>query len=120
MVPTENASTSPHDLIDHGQYQVMLEMLGEDFSAFVREFFQNSEGLVNRMAALVEAGDASALRELFHEIKGSAALLGFKGISAHAAACENLAVEGQIPDAVAVQKFGTLLASTLEWMKPAG
>jgi len=113
MLPTENASTSPHDLIDHGQYQVMLEMLGEDFSV-------NSEGIANRMAALVEAGDASALRELFHEIKGSAALLGFKGISAHAAACENLAVEGQIPDAVALQKFGTLLASTLEWMKAAG
>jgi len=114
------AMTPPDELIDRGQYQTMLEMLGGDFSTIVHEFFQNSEGFSKRMAALAEAGDAPNSLELFHEIKGSAAMLGFKGISQHAAAWENLALEGRIPDAAAMQKFGTLLASTLEWVKAAG
>jgi HPt (histidine-containing phosphotransfer) domain-containing protein len=113
------AMTPPDELIDRGQYQAMLEMLGGDFSTIVHEFFQNSAGLAKRMAALAEAGDAPNSRELFHEIKGSSAMLGFKGVSEYAAAWENLAADGRIPDAAAMQKFSALLASTLEWVKAA-
>ena len=100
-------------LIDQTQYQSMAYAIGEAFCGLVTDFLVNCGEFETRLSNQAVAGNADAFRELCHEIKGSAALLGFSGISSCAAGWENGARNGKVPAVATVHEtFPRLVADT--------
>ena len=110
-----DSSTDPGQtpLIDKTQYQSMADALGEAFGDLVAGFLRDCGNFETRLLEQASVGNAGAFRETCHEIKGSAALLGFSGISACAAGWENDARNGQVPAMPVVQEtFSRLVSDT--------
>jgi HPt (histidine-containing phosphotransfer) domain-containing protein len=106
-------TNEPVPVMDTSQHQMMKDAVGEDFMALIADFFTDCNRYANDLTALAEAKDANGFFELSHELKGSAALLGFSGISACAACWESDARNGQVPEVAWVKEtFSRLVTDT--------
>jgi len=100
-------------LIDKPQHQSMADALGEAFDSLVADFLGNCGEFETRLSNQAVAGNADGFREICHEIKGSAALLGFSGIASCAADWENGARNGKVPPVAVIQEvFSRMVEDT--------
>ncbi len=79
----------------------------------VEDFLDSCKRFDARLVETVAAGNPSGFRELCHEIKGSAAMLGFTGLSRLAAEWESGAISGEMPSAFdASTRFKTMVEAS--------
>ena len=101
------------DLFDWAVYQQLSEILGGDTIKLVTEFLDSCKCFETCLARIIGEKDKSAFRELCHEIKGAAAMLGFTGLSRLAAEWENGVISGEMPPASsAITLFKTMTEAT--------
>lgn len=81
-----------------------------DLADLIPGFLDNRRGDLERMQALVAAGDAPALRRLGHDLKGCGSAYGFDPISDYGAQIEKAAIAG---DLAAVAGLTSALAEYL-------
>ena len=85
-------------LINEETQAILREELSEDvFNSLVNTFFRNMDRMLPEYETAVTEGDAPAVVRLTHDIKGSAANLGFVMIAKSAADIEVSAKDGVIP-----------------------
>ncbi|MGD7653717.1 MAG: Hpt domain-containing protein [Verrucomicrobiales bacterium] len=109
------------ELFDLGQVKMMKDALGDDFTDLALEFFVDCGRFASGLVAAVEAGDVSGFRELSHEAKGAAAMLGFSGISGCAGGWEQVAKDGGLPDLESVrEQFPQLVEATRDKLPDLG
>ena len=108
-------SPGPADLFDRALYQQLSETIGVAMIELVTDFLDSCKRFEARLVETVAAGSQSGFRELCHEIKGSAAMLGFTGLSRLAAEWESGVTRGELPSASdATTRFKTMVEATRE------
>lgn len=113
MPPPDLSSPGPADLFDRALYQQLSEIIGVDMTGLVEDFLDSCKRFEARLVETLAAGNPSGFRELCHEIKGSAAMLGFTGLSRLAAEWERGAVRGTLPSAAdAATRFKTMVEAS--------
>jgi len=101
------------DLFDRALYQQLSEIIGVAMIELVEDFIDSCKRFDARLVETVAAGNPSGFRELCHEIKGSAAMLGFTGLSRLAAEWESGAISGEMPSAFdASTRFKTMVEAS--------
>lgn len=107
-------------LVDRVQYLLMLHALGGELDQVILDFLADCEKFLKRLVGLAQAADVAGFRELCHELKGSAAVLGFTGIAGCAARWEKSATAGRLPAVSAVEgELSNLLEATQRWFEDA-
>lgn len=81
-----------------------------DLADLIPGFLDNRRGDLEKIRALLGAGDAPALRRLGHDLKGCGSAYGFDPISEYGAQIEKAAIAG---DLAAVTALGAQLAEYL-------
>lgn len=89
----------------------MSDALGEAFQALVSDFFNDCGSFTICLAELSAKDDAGGFRELCHEIKGAAGLLGFSALSKCAANWEEHSRNGEVPGSAEVGEVFTRLVT---------
>jgi HPt (histidine-containing phosphotransfer) domain-containing protein len=113
MTTIDATGVAPAPLIAMGHYQSMSDALGDAFQTIIADFFRDCGGFAIRLEEYSGEGRIGELRELCHEIKGAAALLGFRGLADFAAAWETAAGIGKLPDNARIpESFRRLVTET--------
>ena len=82
-------------------------------TGLVEDFLDSCKRFEARLVETAVAGNQSGFRELCHEIKGSAAMLGFTGLSRLAAKWEDAALNGELPSASdAASRFNAMVEAS--------
>ncbi len=113
MASSDLLSLGAVDLFDRAFYQQLSGLLGSDMTKLVTDFFDSCNRFETRLVEITGGADKCAFRELCHEIKGSAAMLGFTGLSRLAAEWENGVISGELPSVSEVTtRFKTMVEAT--------
>lgn len=95
----EEPMSAPEGELDPKALAQLLDVIGGDRAAFrelVQSFLDDGPGLVNGLAAAVEANDADALRRAAHTLKGSATDFGAVALEALCREIEAIGREGEV------------------------
>lgn len=113
MMKSEFSSPVALDLFDRAFYQQLSGILGGEMMELVTDFFDSCKRFETRLVEITGEADKSGFRELCHEIKGSAAMLGFTGLSRLAAEWERGSISGEMPSASdASTRFKTMVEAS--------
>jgi CheY-like chemotaxis protein len=97
--------------------RVVLDGIREDLGSaavqkVIAEFLRSSPSLIAKLQEAAARGDASAIRALAHNMKGTSATLGAVALSHGCAELEDVSSSGSVPDATArVAAIETLYAA---------
>lgn len=98
--------------IDKEMVDDLKSMLGEDFGMFLDTFRTDLLARCDAIQAAVSAGDAYAVRQAAHSLKGSSSNLGAVGLSSACANLEETALKGELVQAQGLTD--TIFAQKLE------
>lgn len=82
-----------------------IDGTGDTLRSLADLYLRDGPGHLDRLTAAVEGGDVGEVREAAHAMKGAASIFGADGLMGRAAAIENDAVAGCLPDAGAVAEL---------------
>jgi len=100
----KNSQESDKDILD---VNAALDILGgskELLHSVVKIYLDNHENLLTRIKKEINSGDAKAISDLGHLIKGSSATFGAKNVVELAATLDEMGKSGKIREASAVLK----------------
>ncbi len=99
MTTPDSVPSGALHLFDRAFYRQISGILGDSITELVTDFRHSCKRFESRLVETSGEPDPRAFRELCHEIKGSAVMLGFTGLSRLAAEWEDGAVRGVLPSA---------------------